>query len=357
MKNEVIERCADDYNQSIDRLAKLVLTIVERLEGELKRRGIQARVSGRVKSHDSLHNKLKKWTDNKNKLSELKKHRGVFNVVGDLAAVRVMTYVEQDREIVSGIVKEVFRPRAGNKNFEIEEKENDTRIKGDPNNFYRATHMQICLKEADLVGDNANLNMDHCELQITSMLAHVWNEIEHDIVYKGDKSELLEEERLALNSLGLLTKSGDNIIASLIMANNTRKDKQKCAEKTLKEANELSDFFKDIYGEKVNGKIIDYNKNSQSLLNVMSYLGLNHPDRILQEITPRLLCDVSRTANRFKKYLEKNKVTKPSFELDTCDIFYAVLLSKYHSKIVKMEVHGGQREKALASHFNKFILI
>lgn len=50
--------------------------------------------------------------------------------------------------------------------------------------FYRGVHCQVCLPEEELVGDFDNLPGTSCEIQICSMMAHVWNEIEHDVAYK-----------------------------------------------------------------------------------------------------------------------------------------------------------------------------
>jgi ppGpp synthetase/RelA/SpoT-type nucleotidyltranferase len=59
----------------------------------------------------------------------------------------------------------------------VEKKDQDGR-------FYRATHCQVALKAEDLVEPFDNLEGITCEIQVCSLLAHVWNELEHDLVYK-----------------------------------------------------------------------------------------------------------------------------------------------------------------------------
>ncbi len=195
LTSQMVLECTQEYHKATDRLYKLLTITTEKLEAALKRHKIMARVSGRVKSRDSLEKKLTKWSTDETKRALFTSKHDVFKLVGDLAAVRVMTYVEQDRERVAAIAREIFTHRPGREDFEYELKENSPRIKGDDTNHYRATHMQVCLRASDLHGKGDNLDDDHCELQITSMLAHVWNEIEHDVVYKGDKSALSEDER------------------------------------------------------------------------------------------------------------------------------------------------------------------
>jgi hypothetical protein len=59
---------------------------------------------------------------------------------------------------------------------EVKDKQRET-----PENFYRATHCEVFLPPVDLVGTYANVASVPCEIQVCSMMAHVWNEIEHDL--------------------------------------------------------------------------------------------------------------------------------------------------------------------------------
>jgi hypothetical protein len=53
-------------------------------------------------------------------------------------------------------------------------------------------------------------------------LAHVWNEIEHDLGYKPLSGELSEGEKRALDTLGNLTQAGDGTIVNLLEATDAR---------------------------------------------------------------------------------------------------------------------------------------
>ena len=48
----------------------------------------------------------------------------------------------------------------------------------DQTNFYRATHVEVFLPPSDVVGTYANVADVPCEIQICSMMAHVWNEVD-----------------------------------------------------------------------------------------------------------------------------------------------------------------------------------
>jgi ppGpp synthetase/RelA/SpoT-type nucleotidyltranferase len=119
LDQSLAEECTNEYHRSFDRLLKLVLCVVDKLESELRERKIMARVSGRVKGRDSLRAKLLKWAKDEEKAKLFSDPRDVYRYVGDLAAVRVVTYVEQDRERIANIAKEIFTHRQGRKTLSM----------------------------------------------------------------------------------------------------------------------------------------------------------------------------------------------------------------------------------------------
>ncbi len=354
LTQEMVLECTNEYHKAIDRMSKLLLITIEKLESELKRHQIMARVSGRVKSKDSLARKLEKWSNDEKKSALFKSKHDVFGIVGDLAAVRVMTYVEQDRERVATIARDIFTHRPGREDFEYEVKENSPRIKGDDTNYYRASHMQIRLRPSDLSGKLDNLVDDHCELQITSMLAHVWNEIEHDIVYKGDKSVLSGDEMSALESLGLLTKTGDNIIVSLINANGQReqieRQKQDQASERIASADALSEAMSHFYGETLFGASFDYWKNNGALFAALKYLDLTFPKDVFSVLSPSHVNSFRRSElAQFKRFCKRNGHSKPAIAADTCDLLLLALIAKHWAELAKQKHQAaGPRPRQLA---------
>ena len=114
--------------------------------------------------------------------------------VSDLAGVRISTYLEADRDrVVQEITKLFDGPNGGLAVIEKKDKSGT---------LYRATHCQVALKEEDLEEPNDNLKGLTCEIQVCSLLAHVWNELEHDLVYKPTTGELSHRENESLEHTG-----------------------------------------------------------------------------------------------------------------------------------------------------------
>ena len=71
----------------------------------------------------------------------------------------------------------------------------------------------VLLKDEEAVGQHQNLKGLGCEIQICSQLAHVYNEIEHDLRYKPLTGALSKNESELLNALARLMEVGDTIIS------------------------------------------------------------------------------------------------------------------------------------------------
>ena len=71
----------------------------------------------------------------------------------------------------------------------------------------------VLLKDEEAVGQHQNLKGWGCEIQICSQLAHVYNEIEHDLRYKPLTGALSKNESELLNALARLMEVGDTIIS------------------------------------------------------------------------------------------------------------------------------------------------
>lgn len=355
---EIIEKVVDFFeSKELDRLVKMVRFVTTKLEEDLAERAILARVSSRVKSSHSLRGKLEKWAGDPNKaINLLGSPQEVLNRVSDLAAARVMTYTENDREAVSEMAKFSFSsPGSYRNSFDLEKKEDHPRIKNDPDNHYRATHMMVAVHEADLHGEFTNLKHDKCELQITSLLAHVWNEIEHDTIYKTLSGDLSDLERDAIDSLGHLTKTGDNIIKSLLRARDFREDRE---EGNLLEENarfshfgELSNFLENHYGQKINGAIIDYFSGVAELMSCLQALNWHHPRDVAGQLSPKFLQEARKETLSLKRFLERNKRLRPTLDVDSCDLLVVGAMMKRQGDLETKfaSLHKNKREVAILS--------
>jgi ppGpp synthetase/RelA/SpoT-type nucleotidyltranferase len=108
--------------------------------------------------------------------------------VGDLAGVRVLTYVDADREKVVEVLRSVFH---GTDNSLGARREEDKQRAG---GYYRATHLDVIVDGHQLAAGQSNIADTVCEIQVSSLLAHAADEIEHDLRYKPTVGELGSEE-------------------------------------------------------------------------------------------------------------------------------------------------------------------
>lgn len=209
--DETIKRYIREYDR-YKKLADIAFSICQNIVQ--KNLTIRATVQHRAKSPASLAEKLRKTNKYKSVYS-------VFDGISDLAGVRIITYQEADRPKVVNEIKRIFVGKS-DKQIRIEVKDKN----GNNGKYYKATHCQVALTAEYLI-DNFNLKNTTCEIQVCSLLSHVYNEIEHDLQYKPRTGNLSDEEKLLIDQLGLITKSGDITIRKLLEATNERLKKQK----------------------------------------------------------------------------------------------------------------------------------
>ncbi|GAH41709.1 unnamed protein product, partial [marine sediment metagenome] len=131
----------------------------------------------------------------------------------------------------------------------------------------------------DLDEPNENLEGLTCEIQVCSMLAHVWNEIEHDLQYKPTTGELSGREVESLQILGNLTLSGDVVVKQLFDSN---------AERLAQHADAAA-RFQDVYDfvARVRGQFpeaTDFGTNAGQLYEDLVALGIQSPADIEREL-------------------------------------------------------------------------
>lgn len=205
LTDPLIDQAVERYWREYDRYVKLAEFVGEACRSLLDANVIRGSVQWRAKNPDRLRAKLLKYKASGDRAAEFTDLDSVFQVLKDLAGVRITTYVEDDRErVVQLVIKEFAGFGAGGVVVPTK--------KDAPPDFYRATHCQVQLKDEDLVGRYANLKGLGCELQVCSLLAHVYNEIEHDLRYKPLAGQLSNREKDLLDALGHLMATGDTII-------------------------------------------------------------------------------------------------------------------------------------------------
>jgi ppGpp synthetase/RelA/SpoT-type nucleotidyltranferase len=192
--DEALARYRREHHHYLE-LADLVASRCRRLAQQA---GIPAVVQWRVKSPERVRTKLERLASSGYRDAD----GGALDALGDLAGVRVATWVEAGRAPMVATIRDAFSM------VEVE-------VKDRAGSFYRASHCQIRLAAADAPGVSPELIGRACEVQVCSLLAQVWNEIEHGLVYAG-QGEPSAEELTALDTLGHLTQAGDGLLGLLL---------------------------------------------------------------------------------------------------------------------------------------------
>jgi ppGpp synthetase/RelA/SpoT-type nucleotidyltranferase len=205
----IVRSAVERYRREYDRYLKLARRVDEICRAEVvEANAIRAQVTFRAKDPKRLEGKLMKFLHDPSWSARIGSVEELLDNVSDLAAVRVATYEEKDRARVAEVIGRVFVGRGGGA-VDIEVKDAEGR-------FYRATHCGVCLPARELAGAYENLAGLNCEIQVSSMLAHVWNEIEHDLRYKPQSGEPTERENELLTALAQLLSAGDIVIKHLL---------------------------------------------------------------------------------------------------------------------------------------------
>jgi hypothetical protein len=185
-----------------------------------------------------------------------------------LAAVRIATYLESERDRVVEALKKEFAGLNGDSPT-VDKKDRVGKL-------YRATHCQVYFQENELSGINENLKETTCEIQVCSLLAHVFNEIEHDLVYKNLKGVPSDKEMDQLNSLAGITTLGDINIKTLFEATISRRQSTE---------GEFTDVYDFIYRLRpLFSQASNFGNNAEQLYEILIKLGLDTPKKIKEEL-------------------------------------------------------------------------
>lgn len=325
LTEQQIDECHARYIREQDRYVKMAEAVYEKcLDIVQKKITIRATVQRRAKNPKSFSEKLKK-SEIKDKYSSVDE---VFEKISDLAGVRIATYLESDRNIVVEELRKEFVGSNGS------EPAIDVKDKTEHGRHYRATHCQVYLPEEDLSGLNENLKETTCEIQVCSLLAHVFNEIEHDLQYKPLSGDLSNAELELVDQLGLLTKAGDITIKRLLQETNSRlKDR----------TGEFADVYDFVARMREELSLTsEFSANAGQLFDELIGLGLKTPGAISQKIkntSDRPVAEISNEEyQKLKTYLA---TTQPELLEDgSSDILLAGILKSSADEILTKHPMG-----------------
>lgn len=316
ISDDTIKKAVQRYHREYDRYLKLAARVAEVCRSEIvEGNAIRAQVTSRAKSPKSLEGKLRRFAATGKKA--IPDVDAVFDQIRDLAAVRVATYEQRHESQVVQLVCKRFIDAGGQRpTHERKDKNRD-----DPGNYYRASHIEVFLTAADGVGTYTNVMDVPCEVQVCSMMAHVWNEIEHDLGYKPAAGVLSEQERNFLMMLGQSVRIGDGTIASLFAETERRQREQGGA-------------FTDVYDfvARLRGWFpgVDFGRNAGALFEALQPIRLVNPDSIRRLLgLPEPMTEAGRTAiDAFSQRLQAQGEARFTLDPDSSDLLLVLLLPK-----------------------------
>ena len=321
--NKLVEEAARGYKNQRNRYKQLADLVQAKCKELVRIDSIRATIQSRTKDPERYEAKVRQYLKKASKEEPLDTVDKILARSGDLAGVRVTTYVEEDRKrVVEGIRRAFSGPAEGNA-VKV-----DVMDKIAKNHFYRATHCQVTIKDPELNGIDENLKGVGCEIQVCSLLAHVFNEIEHDITYKQMNGDATKVEEGILDALGQLTLAGDQVIVTLLEAVASR---QKDREEPFDGPDELVYKVKDKFPD-----AREFARYSGQLHEDLRKLGLDNE----ASITSRLLTGDYR--ERSLQSIKKLNRQFGALELDsqTSDRLLVLLLEHFSKQVI--DNHSGR---------------
>lgn len=313
LNDQQILECQERYIREIDRYTKMAEVTYEQCLGIVQKKlTVRATVQRRAKSPKSFVEKLRKERF-RNRFDSVDE---VFQQNSDLAGVRIATYLESDREmVVEEIRKEFAGPNDGQPRIDVKDR-------NEAGFHYKATHCQVFLADGDLVGSNENLRGTTCEIQVCSLLAHVFNEIEHDLQYKPLSGQLSAAEKEFIDQLGLLTKAGDITIKRLL---------KEAENRLMARTGPFADVFDFIARMREEMGLTSFASNAGQLFEELTQLEMMTPEAITQSV--RILQGESlalasrREFTSLKEFMRSEQRQVDLLEDDSSDVLLVGLLS------------------------------
>jgi ppGpp synthetase/RelA/SpoT-type nucleotidyltranferase len=144
--------------------------VEQRLRREFRAAALPVLLSARAKHPEDLREKLRRRIqegDPRYKFDPLMNN--INNIVTDVAGCRVIVYDPRLETPAALVVQRAFF---------LDQSTNEVHRKP---SGYRATHLLVSLLQAEV---DLSIRDAVCEVQVTSIASHVFNELEHDIWYK-----------------------------------------------------------------------------------------------------------------------------------------------------------------------------
>ena len=236
----VIEDFVKKYEADRDRWRKIAESVRNACEREMEEKNIQAVCTYRAKTVKSLKAKVlkenKKRAEDRAKgvpgAKEFESVDEIYKTFKDFAGVRIALYSPSESRTVDEIIPSKFivtlkTDHIGHKGKPVA----DTALSQSAINKrkftgYVAQHYVVNVteqwRELGLEADAANKNISKekyfptkaacTEIQVVSLILHMWSEIEHDIIYKSGDVKPSPNDIGNLDALNGLVETGERII-------------------------------------------------------------------------------------------------------------------------------------------------
>ena len=236
-----IATLVEKYRRERDRFDKMAGVVVRRLSAQLRASAIPHVPTFRAKDPDSLGGKLGRDREqHEYALLEREFAPGIL----DLAGVRVMLYRPQDVAPTCDIVEGLFVVPS-----EERFRRDHVDVRG-----YQAQHRVVTLRDDILASDPNLLNLGEvcCEVQVVTIGDHIWNELQHDILYKTPSGLPSREQASLLKVLRDQLNGVRTSVDALMEAT----ERQRASKRTAIESPEdLSDALKSRTGRRLYGDL------------------------------------------------------------------------------------------------------
>lgn len=234
-----IEVLVAKYLRERDRYEKMAATVHRILQLELRNATIPCLVTFRAKDDRSLRGKLAR---DRADISYTDVEHEFFPGVKDLAGVRVLLYRPQDVDPTCTLIERVFLVPA-----EQRFRTDHAQARG-----YRARHRVATIREETRVADANLLNLEgvYCEIQVTTIVDHIWNEPEHEIRYKSATGDPSDQQAGLLRVLRSQLDAVADMVAALMEATNAEIARK---QSPLQGADELRRALETMHERALNG--------------------------------------------------------------------------------------------------------
>jgi hypothetical protein len=171
---------------------------------------------------------------------------------------------------------------------------------------------------------------------VCSLLAHVWNEIEHNLVYKATRGQPSAEELELLAALGIHTRDGDEILNSLLSATQRR---------LAQSTGEFTDAFD--FAARMRGRFPlapNFEMHALALLEELRAFGLTTPESIDSSLADAD-CQVESDAliEDFRAYQVRTRDWGVVLDPGSSDRLLVLLLARRAPEILRRHQTGATR--------------